>query len=315
MQRRAPQPTTSWPAIPDLDAWLDTFETFHRWTQIVGKIRLQSTPWINHAWHSPLYVTPRGLTTSTMYRDGRAFEIAFDLLDDRLEFTVDDGRRESFDLEPMAVSDFYAQTMDRLATLGLGVEINPMPVEIPDPIEPLDEDRTHDAYDREPVVAFWRGLLQAHRIFTRFRARFSGKASPVLFFWGSFDLAASRFSGRPAPEHPGGIPNLADWIVREAYSHEVSSAGFWPGHGLGEAAFFSYGYPEPEGFRDYPVGPDAAFYSDDLREFILPYAAVRDADDPDAALLEFLQTTYDAEAELADWDRDALEFDGAPSET
>lgn len=295
-----------WPALP-LDGWQDSYETLHLWTQIVGKIRLAQMPWINHSWHVPLYVTSSGLTTSPMPYEARAFTIDFDFSDHRLRVGTSAGERRSFDLEPMSVATFYKKLMQTLSELDIEVAIWTTPVEIPDPVQPLDEDETHAAYDSEAVTRFWQALLQAHRVFTEFRARFIGKVSPVHFFWGAFDLAVTRFSGRTAPEHPAGAPNLADWVMREAYSHEVSSAGFWPGAGLGEAAFYSYAYPEPDGFRDYPVRPEAAYYHEELGEFVLPFEAVRTAEKPDEMLLEFLQSTYEAAAELADWDRSALE--------
>lgn len=297
----------SWPALPPLEAWRDTFETLHRWTQVVGKVRLVHTPWVNHSWHVPFYVSARGLTTSPIPHGARAFEITFDFTDHRLHIETSLGEHRSFALEPMSVADFYGRVMRALGELGADTRIWPMPVEIPDPIEPFPEDEAHASYEPEAARRFWRALVQAHRVFTEFRARFIGKVSPVHFFWGAFDLAVTRFSGRSAPKHPGGAPNCADWVMEEAYSHEVSSAGFWPGSGLGEAAFYAYAYPEPDGFRDYAVQPPGAYCHEELREFILPYETVRTADDPDAALLAFLQSTYEAAAELAGWDRQALE--------
>lgn len=297
----------AWPALPALEDWPDSLATLHRWSQIVGKIRLALTPWINHSWHVPLYVTSCGLTTSPMYHGTTAFEIDFDFLEHELRMNTSSGERRMFPLEPMAVADFYEKVMRALDDLNLHVDIWPEPVEIPGDIQPFPEDRTHASYDPESAERFWRALLQAHRVFTEFRARFTGKVSPVHFFWGAFDLAVTRFSGRRAPKHPGGAPNCADWVMEEAYSHEVSSAGFWPGTGLGEAAFYSYAYPEPEGYREHPVRPEAAYYLEELGEFVLPYEAVRTASDPEAALLEFLQSTYEAAADHADWDRAALE--------
>jgi len=295
-----------WPEL-SLEQWQETCRTLHLWSQIVGKIRLSQMPWLNHSWHVPLYVNARGLTTSLIPYDTRAFEIEFDLHDHLLEIVTSDGERRSFELEPMSVAEFYRSIMRTLGELDVNARIWPMPVEIPGPIQPFPENEAQGAYDREAVGRFWRTLLQVHRVLTEFRARFVGKVSPVHFFWGAFDLAVTRFSGRPAPRHPGGAPNCADWVMEEAYSHEVSSAGFWPGVGLGEAAFYAYAYPQPDGFREYPVRPAAAYYHADLGEFILPYEAVRTADDPDAVLLEFLQSTYEAAADLAGWDRDALE--------
>jgi hypothetical protein len=295
-----------WPIL-SLDQWQDTYGTLHLWSQIVGKIRLAQMPWINHSWHVPLYVTACGLTTSLIPYDSRAFEIDFDFIEHRLDIATSEGERRSFALKPMSVADFYRKIMRTLGELGLKVRIWPMPVEIPDPIQPFPENKEQAAYDPEAVVRFWRVLLQAHRVFTDFRARFIGKVSPVHFFWGAFDLAVTRFSGRTAPKHPGGVPNCADWVMEEAYSHEVSSAGFWSGAGLGEAAFYAYAYPEPHGFNEYSVRPKMAYYHKELGEFILPYEVVRTADEPDIMLMEFLQSTYEAAADLAEWDRNALE--------
>ena len=301
-----------WPEIPLAD-WQDTFETLHLWSQIVGKIRLSSMPWINHSWHVPYYVTVRGLTTSLIPYGSRAFEIQFNFNDHRLDIETSDRDRRSFALQPMSVADFYRKTMRALGELDIEVQIYPKPVELPDPIQPFPENQKQASYDSEPVERYWQALLQVHRVFTEFRSRFIGKVSPVHLFWGAFDLAVTRFSGRNAPEHPGGAPNCADWVMVEAYSHEVSSAGFWPGAGLGEAAFYAYAYPEPNGFSDYPVLPEAAYYHRELGEFILPYEAVRNADNPDAMLLDFLQSTYQAAADRAQWDRDALERKSDPS--
>ncbi|RJP52002.1 MAG: hypothetical protein C4583_07625 [Anaerolineaceae bacterium] len=295
-----------WPRLP-LEQWKDTYETLHLWSQIVGKIRLSRMPWINHSWHVPLYVTAHGLTTSLIPYGIRSFEIDFDFIDHRLHIVTSGGERRSFTLKPMSVATFYQKMMGVLSELDIEVSIWPMPVEIPDPILPFHENEEQAAYDSEAVERFWRALLQVHRVFTDFRVRFIGKVSPVHFFWGAFDLAVTRFSGRTAPKHPGGVPNCADWIMQEAYSHEVSSAGFWPGAGLGEAAFYAYAYPEPNGFSEYPVLPDAAYYHKDLREFIIPYEAVRTAKEPDTILSDFLQSTYEAAADLAGWDRSTLE--------
>jgi hypothetical protein len=303
----SPSDAERWPTLPPLGAWQDTFETLHRWTQIAGKVRLAHMPWINHSWHVPFYVTARGLTTSPIPHGARAFTIDFDFVDHRLLLETAEGERRSFPLAPMSVASFYQRVMQALAELRLDTRIWPMPVEIPDPIEPFFADERHASYHAEAAQRFWRALVQAQRVFTDFRARFVGKVSPVHFFWGAFDLAVTRFSGRTAPKHPGGAPNCADWVMVEAYSHEVSSAGFWPGSGLGEAAFYAYAYPEPEGFRDYPIVPPGAYYHDGLREFILPYETVRKAGDPDAALMAFLQSSYEAAANLAGWDRQALE--------
>ncbi|PLX33000.1 MAG: hypothetical protein C0600_01210 [Ignavibacteria bacterium] len=300
-----------WPEL-SLDSWQDTYETLHLWSQIVGKIRLSQMPWVNHSWHVPLYVTSRGLTTSVIPHGTRSFEIAFDFIDHRLNVTVSTGERHSFALEPMTVSEFYRKVMRGLDELKIEARIWQIPVEIPDPVQPFSENETHSAYNPEAVERFWRILLNVHHVFSMFRTRFLGKASPVHFFWGAFDLAVSRFSGRTAPKHPGGAPNCADWVMEEAYSHEVSSAGFWPGAGLGEAAFYAYAYPEPDGFSAYTIRPQAAYYHKELGEFLLPYEAVRTADNSEAMLLDFLQSTYEAAANLAGWDRNALEVNASP---
>lgn len=293
-----------WPEL-NLEDWQDTCTTLHMWTQIVGKIRLVQTPWINHSWHVPLYLTTRGLTTSNIPYGNRVFQIDFDFLDNHLWIATTEGHIKTVDLRPCTVADFYQAVMQALQELEIAIQINTLPNEIPDPI-PFNKDITHASYDGEAAQRFWRVLLQSDLIFKEFRSYFCGKASPVHFFWGSFDLAVTRFSGRPAPEHPGGVPNLPDDVAKEAYSQEVSSAGFWPGAGLGYPAFYSYAYPTPEGFKDAPVQPEAAFFHQDLGEFILPYDAVRTAEDPDQALLSFLQSTYDAAADLAQWDKAAL---------
>jgi hypothetical protein len=306
MQPRRSQAET-WPALPYGD-WKDSCATLHLWSQIVGKVRLALTPWVNHSWHVTLYVTPRGLTTSTIPYEGRAFQIDFDFIDHTLSIETSDGAVQRLLLEPRSVADFHDALIAALAELGIRVRIHGSPNEVADPI-PFGEDRVHAAYDPDYAERFWRVLLQADRVFKQFRARFLGKVSPVHFFWGSFDHAVTRFSGRTAPPHPGGIPHLPDWVTREAYSHEVSSAGFWPGGGaIDYPAFYSYAYPTPEGFAAAPVRPDAAFFHEQLGEFILPYDAVRTAKAPDTMLLEFLQTTYEAAADGANWDRAALEY-------
>jgi hypothetical protein len=295
-----------WPELP-YAAWRDTSATLHLWTQIVGKIRLAQTPWLNHAWHVTLYLTARGLTTSPIPFGPRAAQIEFDFVDHHLRIDTSDGVRWHMPLQAQPVAAFYGTIMAALDDLGLSVVIDEMPSELPDPIR-FSADRVHASYDPAFANRFWRVLLQADRVFKAFRTGFIGKCSPVHFFWGSFDLAVTRFSGRPAPLHPGGVPHLADEVVREAYSHEVSSAGFWPGGGaIDYPAFYSYAYPEPEGFRSARVEPSEAFYSNELREFILPYDAVRTAEAPDTALLAFLHTTYAAAADAARWDRAALE--------
>jgi hypothetical protein len=304
MQPRSLQET--WPPLP-LEAWRETCATLHMWTQIVGKIRLAQSPWVNHSWHTTLYVTARGLTTGPIPHGNRSFEIDFDFIDHELKVQSSDGRNGRVALQPRTVAAFYASLMEELEKLGLHVDIYRVPNEVLDPI-PFDKDGIHRGYDGEYANRFWRILVQVDRIFRIFRARFCGKCSPVHFFWGSPDLAVTRFSGRAAPPHPGGIPNLPDRVTRDAYSQEVSSIGFWPGGGpVPYPAFYSYAYPEPRGFPAAPVRPGAAYYSDDLHEFILPYDIVRESDSPEDTLLQFAQTTYAAAAELAQWNRDALE--------
>ncbi len=293
-----------WPKL-DLDDWQDTYSTLHMWTQVIGKVRLVQTPWINHSWHVPLYLTARGMTTGPIPYGDRIFQIDFDFFDHLLNITTSEGQIKTIELQPRSVANFYQAVMAALAELDLLIQINTKPNEIPDPV-PFEQDETHATYDGDAAQRFWRILLQSDRVFREFRSHFCGKVSPVHFFWGSFDLAVTRFSGRPAPEHPGGVPNLPDDVAKEAYNQEVSSAGFWPGAGLGYPAYYSYAYPTPEGFKDYAVQPEAAFFHDDLGEFILPYDAVRVAADPDQTLLSFLQSTYDAAAELAEWDKAAL---------
>jgi len=298
--------TELWPALP-LEDWKDTYATLHMWTQIVGKIRLAQTPWVNHSWHTTLYVTSRGMTTSPIPYGTRTFQIDFDFLDHRLMIQTSDGAVRMIALRPISVADFYGEVMTALRELDLEVSIHTKPNEVVEPI-PFEQDHTHASYDATYANRFWRVLVQSDRVLKEFRSRFIGKCSPVHFFWGSFDLAVTRFSGRPAPEHPGGVPNLPDSVTREAYSHEVSSCGFWPGGGaIMEPAFYAYAYPEPQGFKDYAVQPKDAFYISDMGEFILPYNAVRRADNPDEALLEFLQSTYEAAANRGKWDRAALE--------
>jgi Family of unknown function (DUF5996) len=298
----------TWPNLP-LAAWRDTCTTLQLWTQIVGKLRLAHTPWLNHSWHTPLYVTVRGLTTSPIYPldGGGAFAVEFDFVAHELLIRTDRGEQRTVALRPKTVADFYTEMMAALSALGINASINVMPNELPDPI-PFDLDRVHASYDPDYAHRFWRVLLQADRVFKIYRTGFLGKASPVHFFWGSFDLAVTRFSGRGAPLHPGGVPHLPDAVAREAYSHEVSSAGFWPGGGaIDYPAFYSYAYPAPPGFAEAPVRPDAAFFSAELGEFILPYDAVHTSPDPEQTLLDFLQSTYDAAAALGKWDRAALE--------
>jgi Family of unknown function (DUF5996) len=304
----------SWPGLP-LEAWSDTCATLHLWMQIVGKVRLVQCPWVNHSWHVTLYVTARGLTTSPIPYGARTFQIDFDFIDHLLTIQSGDGRKGSFPLQPQSVAAFYRRLMAEMGKLDLHMDVHRKPNEVLDPI-PFDQDELHAAYDCEYANRFWRILVQADRVFKEFRARFIGKCSPVHFFWGAPDLAVTRFSGRRAPEHPGGIPNLPDRVAREAYSHEVSSCGFWPGGGpISYPAFYSYAYPEPAGFAEAPIKPDAAFYSTDLREFILAYDIVRHSASPDDTLLDFLQTTYEAAATLAKWDRTSLERGHDPKNT
>ena len=301
-----------WPTLIPLNTWQDTCATVHMWSQVVGKIRLELAPRINHWWGVTLYTTTRGLTTSPIPAGRRSFAIDFDFVDHVLRITTSDGSGRSFSLKPMPVAEFFRKTMGALRELDVDVEIFTRPVEVIEAI-PFEADNQHASYDADAVHRFWRALVQVERVLTQFRARFIGKTSPVHFFWGGFDLAVTRFSGRTAPKHPGGIPNCADWVMEEAYSHEVSSAGFWPGAGAGEASFYAYAYPVPAGFAEYPVQPEAAYFHQELGEFILPYEAVRMADDPDQTLLSFLQTTYEAAAVSAQWDRRALERRTAPA--
>ncbi len=295
-----------WPPLPAA-GWKDTRDTLHLWTQIVGKIRLAQTPWLNHSWHVTLYVTARGLTTSPIPYRGREFQIDFDFIDHVLWVRTSAGHVRQLMLAPMPVAEFYTELLAAMAGLGLEVRINTMPNEIAGAV-PFDEDRAHAAYDRDYANRFWRVLLSTHTVLASFRTAFLGKVSPVHFFWGSFDLAVTRFSGRRAPLHPGGVVRLPDAVVREAYSHEVSSAGFWPGGGaMDDAAFYSYAYPAPDHFDSARVRPAQAFFSRDLGEFILPYDEMRATPDPERTLLAFLQSTYEAAADLGRWDRDALE--------
>ena len=297
--------TERWPALP-YAAWQDTAATLQLMTQMAGKVRLARTPWLNHSWHVTLYVTARGLTTSPIPDGARQFQIDFDFLDHVLWLRTSDGHYRQLMLAPMPIAEFYTALMAALAELGIEAEIDTMPCEIADCI-PFDADTVHKAYDAAYANRFWRVLASAQEVMSRFRTGFLGKASPVHFFWGSFDLAVTRFSGRAAPRHPGGVPHLPDAVAQEAYSHEVSSAGFWPGGAGHDAAFYSYAYPAPAGFAEARVAPAAAFWSKELGEFLLPYAAMRTSPDPDGALMEFLQSTYQAAAELGKWDRAALE--------
>lgn len=295
-----------WPQLP-FEAWKDTCATLHLWTQIVGKIRAAQTPWVNHAWHVTLYVTARGLTTSPIPYGGQSFQIDFDFIDHRLLIQVGGATVRTMSLEPRSVADFHRELFGHLAALGLDIKIHPSPNEIVDAI-PFEQDTIHASYDAEYANRFWQVLVQVDRVFKRFRSGFIGKCSPVHFFWGSFDLAVTRFSGREAPMHPGGVPNCPDWVTRDAYSHEVCSCGFWPGSAdMPYPLFYAYAYPEPEGFKAGRLHPEEAFYDATFREFILPYEVVRQSPSPDRALLEFLQDSYEAAANPGRWDRQALE--------
>jgi hypothetical protein len=298
-------PASVWPELSYSD-WRDTAETLQLWTQSVGKIRLSLTPWLNHGWQVPLYVTARGLGTSPIPIGDELLEIELDFISHRLALRTSRGDERALRLEPQTVADFHRRVLDLLRGLGISVSLNEMPNEVANPIR-FSEDRVHASYDAAAAHRFWRALVRVDRLFKLFRSGFLGKASPVHFFWGSFDLAVTRFSGRTAPLHPGGVPGLPDAVTREAYSHEVSSAGFWPGSAaFPEAAFYAYAYPEPPGFRDRPVTPGASFDAT-LGEFILPYETVPAAADGDALLLDFLATTYAAAADAGHWDRAALE--------
>jgi Family of unknown function (DUF5996) len=306
---RSTEPLSIWPALPYED-WRDTCATLHLWLQIVGKIRVAQCPWVNHSWHVALRVTASGLTSGLIPSEAGSLQIDFDFIDHRLLIRLCEAEADvrSIPLEPQTTAAFYRKVMDTLESLGVRVSIHTTPNELPDPVIPLDKDEVHSAYDAEYANRYWRVLVQAQRVLEDFRARFIGKCSPVHFFWGSADLAVTRFSGRTAPEHPGGVPHLPDWVAREAYSHEVSSAGFWAGGPqFPHAIFYSYAYPEPSGFATAEVRPEAAHYSAELREFVLPYEDVRRSASPDEALLEFLQSTYEAAAALGHWDRGALE--------
>jgi hypothetical protein len=297
---------TAWPPLP-LAAWRDTQATLHMWTQVVGKTRLALAPMENHWWQCTLYVSERGLTTTPMPEGQRLLTVDFDFVDHQLVLRTAAGGQRQVALVPQSVARFHAQYLQALHELGFTPRIHGRPSEVEEAI-PFAEDERHAAYDRDAVHRWWQAMVQADRVFKRFRSGFLGKQSPVHFFWGSFDLAVTRFSGRPAPRHPGGAPNCPDYVMVEAYSRECSSAGFWPGGGpVDEAAFYAYAYPEPEGYARAPVQPSAAAYHGKAREFILPYEAVRTAADPDATLLQFLQSTYEAAATRGQWDRQALE--------
>ncbi|MGA2535746.1 MAG: DUF5996 family protein [Terracidiphilus sp.] len=298
--------TEAWPPLPQ-SAWSDTCATLQLWMQVVGKIRLALTPHLNHTWNVTLYPTVRGLTTMPMPHGQRMVQIDFDFIDHFLLVDTGEGDRRTIQLEPMTVAVFYQKLMAALDSLGLPVRIWPVPVEVAAPI-PFDQDQVHGAYDPEFAQRFWRVLLQTTRVFTQFRARFRGKVSPIHLFWGALDLACTRFSGRTAPEHPS-MAGLPDRVTRDAYSHEVSSCGFWPGAPGIEPFFYSYAYPEPPGYKDYAVAPAHAAFNPQFGEFVLPYKAMRQSADPDGALVQFLQSTYEAAAICAHWDRAALEVE------
>jgi hypothetical protein len=297
-----------WPVL-EYGQWKDTLATVHLWTQIAGKVRLRKMPWLNHSWHVTLYVAPWGLSTGSMpYRDG-VFQIDFDFVHHLLHVTTSTGRQETIALRSMTVADFYHALFAKMALLDIVVSIYGVPSEIADAV-PFSKDRVHHTYDPHHMESFWQALVQVHNVFTRFRAGFTGKCSPVHFFWGAFDLAVTRFSGREAPEHPGVAPNMPARVMQEAYSKEVSSCGFWPGNDqYPHAAFYSYAYPAPPAFAEQPVQPAGAFYSTDMGEFLLPYHVVQQSARPEETLLAFLQSTYEAAASTGRWDRHALECD------
>ena len=302
----SPVSANAWPELPYSD-WADTLATLHMWTQIVGKVRLTLSPWLNQSWHVTSYVTARGLATSAIPYGSKLFQIEFDFINHSLNIAVSDGQTRTLPLERRTVADFYRELMALLESLGISVQIHAEPNEVEDAI-PFAEDTAHKTYDKQHAELLWKAMVQAARVFGEFRARFTGKCSPVHFYWGSFDLAVTRFSGNAAPTHPGGAPHCPDWVMAEAYSEEVSSVGFWPGNAdMPEPIFYSYIYPTPKGFADSAIAPDAAFWLADLGEFALPYEAVRSANDPDATLIEFLQSTYAAAADMAGWDRAKLE--------
>lgn len=305
--QRSGNVTNPWPELP-FRGWQGTCETLHMWLQIAGKIRLKYSPWVNHQWHSTLYVTSRGLTTLSIPHGRHTFQLDFDFFDHELRVSKSDGQTAHLSLEPMSVAAFFHSLTGELNRIGLPVDIHGSPNEVADPI-PFAENERDGSYDPEAATRFFHALSKSARVFVDFRSRFVGKCSPVHLFWGAMDLAVTRFSGQRAPEHPGGIPNLPDWVTREAYSHEVSSAGFWPGGAsYPEPIFYSYAYPTPDGFAEARTDPEAAQWSDELQEFIMPYEAVRNSETPEADLMAFLESTYKAAAELSGWDRAALEW-------
>ncbi|HLT08359.1 MAG TPA: DUF5996 family protein [Cyclobacteriaceae bacterium] len=298
---------SAWPQLPATAEWEACLHAVHLWSQIIGKVRLAHMPPMNHYWHSTLYVSAKGLSTHLIPHAAGAFEIEFDFINHQLHIQKVDGTHSSFPLEAMSAADFYHKTFNLLNQLRLHTSIYPKPVELPDPILPFPEDVEKAPYDAQAVHAFWLALTNVQRVFASFRNDFVGKVSPIHFFWGAFDLAMTRFSGRKAPTHPGGVPNCPDYVMQESYSHELSSAGFWPGTGLGEAAFYAYAYPEPDGYRQAEGLPEGAWYAEDMGEYLLPYAAVVQAANSDEALLQFLRSTYEAAAIWGRWDREALE--------
>lgn len=295
--------TKAWPELPAPAAWQETLDAVHLWSQIIGKIRLEETPPQNHSWHVTLYISARGLTTSLIPHSSGGFEIEFNFLDHTLDIQKSDGRKISYDLESMSVADFYNKTMNGLRQLNIDTKIYAKPVELPDPIVPFPDDTKKAPYDSKAMHDFWLALTHIQRVFAKFQSGYLGKASPIHFFWGSFDLAATRFSGRTAPKHPGGAPNCPDWVMEEAYSHELSSAGFWAGTGVGEPAFYAYAYPEPDGYRTADIKSEEAWYSEELSEYLLSYKTVQEAPNPDEVLLQFLESTYEAAAAYGNWDR------------
>ena len=303
MTDKASTHMNSWPELLAPSAWKETLNAVHLWSQIIGKIRMEETPQRNHSWHVTLYVSARGLTTSLIPHSSGGFEIEFNFLEHSLDIQKSDGSKVSFPLESMSVADFYNKTMDGLSQLGIDTKIYVKPVELPDPIIPFPDDTKKAPYDSKVIHDFWLALTHIQRVFAEFQTGYLGKASPTHFFWGSFDLAVTRFSGRTAPKHPGGAPNCPDWVMEEAYSHELSSAGFWAGTGLGEPAFYAYAYPEPDGYRTAEITPEDAWYSEELGEYLLSYKAVQEASNPDEVLLQFLESTYEAAASYGKWDR------------
>ncbi len=299
---------SQWPSLA-YHNWKDTYATVHLWTQIVGKIRLRTMPWLNHSWHVTLYISPYGLSTGSMPYSQGIFQLDFDFIRHRLKISTSNDREETILLQPRTVADFYEELFRKLRELGIDVTIFSMPSELDNAI-PFEEDNIHQAYDARQMEQFWQALVRIHNVFTRFRARFTGKCSPVHFFWGAFDLAVTRFSGRDAPRHEGKAPNMPARVMQEAYSHEVSSCGFWPGNdAYPHASFYAYCYPAPEAFATQPVQPEATFFSPEMGEFLLSYDAVQQSAHPEETLMAFLQSTYEAAAHTAHWDRHSLECD------